>query len=352
MNVIDVNASVSYPVVVGGCLLKDTGEYIRRFVPAAVKAAVITDDTVDGLYGDTVRESVRRAGLDVCTFVLPHGEASKNGENYLRILSFLAAEHITRSDAIAALGGGVAGDIAGFAAATYLRGIGIVQIPTTLLAQVDSSVGGKTAIDLPEGKNLAGAFYQPALVLCDTGTLDTLPEEVFIDGCAEAIKYGILGDEKLFEHLKEKGPGFDREYVISRCIESKRDLVMQDEFDRGRRRLLNLGHTTAHAAEKLSDYSLSHGRAVAMGIASVARAAAADGTCSADCAARIVDALRRFGLPDRFGYPFGDMYRVMLCDKKIRGNVISLVVPEEIGRCVIRKCTLEEMKSFFSPAFR
>lgn len=346
MKMLNVNTSSPYPVIVDSCLLKETGEYIRKYAPAAGKTAVITDDTVDGLYGDTVRESIRGAGLDVCTFVLPHGEASKNGENFLKILEFLAEEHFTRSDLIAALGGGVVGDLAGFAAAAYLRGIRFIQIPTTLLAQVDSSVGGKTAIDLPAGKNLAGAFYQPALVLCDIGTLDTLPAEIFTDGCAEVIKYGILGDKELFGHLKERGTGFDREYVVARCIEMKRDAVAEDEFDRGRRQILNLGHTLAHAAEKLSGYRLSHGRAVAMGMAEIARAAAADGTCSRECAAGIVDVLMQFDLPVRLEDPFEELYQWMLSDKKRHGDRINLIIPEEIGRCVIREYTLDKMESF------
>ena len=349
MKEIPVNTSSGYTIYVGRDLLKDTGRYIRECLPSAEKAAIITDDTVNSLYGERVRDSIRAYGLQVCTYVLPHGEASKNGEQYLKILNFLAQEHLTRSDMITALGGGVAGDIAGFAAATYLRGIRFIQIPTTLLAQVDSSVGGKTAIDLDGGKNLAGAFCQPALVLCDLGTLDTLPEETFRDGCAEVIKYGILWDEELFAHLKEKGIGFDREYTISRCIEMKRDVVETDEFDRGERQLLNLGHTLGHAEEALSDFRLSHGRAVAIGMAEIARAAAAEGICSAECAAEIKAALEEFQLPVRFEHSPGELYQVMLSDKKRRGNRISLIVPEKIGQCVIREYTLEEMKKFIFP---
>ena len=348
MNIIDINTSSPYPVIVDSSLLERTGEYIRQFAPTAEKIALITDDTVNELYGDAVKESIRKADLDVFTFVLPHGEASKNAENYLKILDLMATEHITRSDLIVALGGGVVGDLAGFAAATYLRGIRFIQIPTTLLAQVDSSVGGKTAIDLAAGKNLAGAFHQPILVLCDIETLNTLPDEVFIDGSAEVIKYGVLGDKNLFGHLKDKGVGFDREYVIARCIEMKRDIVVRDEHEQGDRQFLNLGHTLAHAAEKLSDYRLSHGRAVAMGMAGVARAAAADGTCGEECAAQIIDVLGRFGLPDRFENSMDDLYQAMLSDKKRQGSSINLIIPEEIGRCVIRKCTMDEMKVFFS----
>jgi 3-dehydroquinate synthase len=355
MNIIDVSTVSPYPVVTGCGLLEETGEYIKHHVPRAETAAVITDDTVAALYGDRITASLSAAGLRVIRYVIPHGEASKTAAVYLEILQFLAQEHLTRSDAVVALGGGVIGDLAGFAAATYLRGIDYVQIPTTLLAQVDSSVGGKTGVDLPAGKNLAGVFYQPRLVLCDAETLRTLPAHVFGDGCAEVIKYGILWDEDLFEHLRARGTDFDREYVIPRCIELKRDVVVEDEFDRGSRRLLNLGHTLAHAVEKLSDYRISHGHAVAMGIAAITRAAAVQGCCSRECAGRIEEILLRFSLPVRpedSGVHIGinDVYESVLADKKRRGGRISLIIPREIGDCEIRTMSLEEMKVFLEAA--
>ena len=348
MNTIRVNTSSPYPILVGKDLLKDTGGHIRHLMPGAETAVLITDDTVGALYGAKVRESIEAAGLTVRTYVFPHGESSKNGKQYLEILNYLAEQHLTRSDVIAALGGGVTGDLAGFAAATYLRGIRFLQIPTSLLAQVDSSVGGKTAIDLPAGKNLAGAFYQPSLVLCDLDTLNTLPEEIFTDGCAEVIKYGMIGDENLFRHLKERGAGFDREYTITRCIEMKRDLVEEDEFDRGSRQLLNFGHTLGHAAEMLSGYRLSHGRAVAMGMAAITRAAACDGICAEECAEEIEYVLQRFHLPYMFANTYEELHAVMLSDKKRRGGKISLIVPEKIGRCVIREYPIGEMQPFIS----
>ena len=348
MKIIQVNTSSPCSVVVGTGLLRQTGERIRALLPSADTAVLITDDTVDGIWGDTVRKSIRDAGLQALTFVLPHGEASKNAENYLRILNFMAEAHVTRSDMIAALGGGVVGDLAGFAAATYLRGIPFIQIPTTLLAQVDSSVGGKTAIDLPAGKNLAGAFWQPGLTLCDMDTLSSLPEDVFADGCAEVIKYGVLWDAVLFAHLREKGMGFDREYAVTRSIEMKRDVVERDEFDRGPRQLLNLGHTLAHAAEQLSDYRLSHGRAVAMGMAVMAAAAAAEGSAGPDVPLEIEDTLRRFGLPVRSEYTADELYQALLSDKKRRGSTINLILPERIGACCIRPSTLAQTRSLIA----
>ena len=204
MKSIEVAASTKkYNVCIGSGLLSQLGERVRSVVPSGEKAALITDDNVDALWSAKVVSSLEEAGFEVCKYVLPHGEESKNGLNYLAILSFLAEKGLSRSDVLLDLGGGMVGDIAAFSAATYLRGIKYVQLPTSLLAMVDSSVGGKTAIDLPAGKNLAGAFYQPEIVLCDTDTLETLPKEILRDGCAEVLKYGILGDRELFSHLKE-----------------------------------------------------------------------------------------------------------------------------------------------------
>ena len=214
MKSIEVAASTKkYNVCIGSGLLYELGERVRGLVPSAQRAAVITDDNVDALWGGKAVSSLEKAGFEVCKYVLPHGEESKNGLNYLSILSFLAEKRLSRSDVLLALGGGMVGDIAAFSAATYLRGVKYIQLPTSLLAMVDSSVGGKTAIDLPAGKNLAGVFCQPEAVLCDTDTLTTLPKEILRDGCAEVLKYGILGDTELFSHLKEKGTDFDREYV-------------------------------------------------------------------------------------------------------------------------------------------
>ena len=256
MKTVKVQASKSYDVVIGNGILPCLGAYLGQ-VTQAKKIAVVSDSQVWPLYGKTVLNAL--AEYETFSYVFPAGEESKNGSTYLKLLNFLAENKLTRSDCLLALGGGVVGDLTGFAAATYLRGVDFVQAPTTLLAAVDSSVGGKTAIDLDAGKNLAGAFYQPSAVLCDLDTLNTLPENIFRDGCAEVIKYGVLYDEALFAHLEEKGLGFDQEEVISRCVELKRDVVAQDEFDRGERQKLNLGHTIGHGIEACSGYKISHG---------------------------------------------------------------------------------------------
>ena len=247
-----------------------------------------------------------------------------------------------------ALGGGVVGDISGFAAATYLRGIRYIQVPTTLLSAVDSSVGGKCAIDLEMGKNLAGAFHQPSLVICDYNTLDTLPREVLLDGCGEVLKYGILYSPELFGHLLEKGCSFDREYVISECVKLKADVVSKDEFDTGLRAFLNLGHTTAHAIEKLSCFGVSHGAAVATGCAIAARASAACGLCSAETAKAVCDAVVAMGHNIDTEYSAEDICDVMLSDKKRHGNTVDFIVVKEIGKCEILPISTDELFDFVS----
>ena len=345
MKQLQVSASAEYTVWIGSGILPELGQRVRQVV-AGNAVVIVTDDTVAGLYGAAAEQSLQQAGFQTQMFVFPHGEASKCGATYLQLLNFLARCQLTRSDAVVALGGGVVGDLAGFAAASYLRGIAYVQVPTTLLAAVDSSVGGKTAIDLEAGKNLAGAFWQPSLVLCDYDTLDTLPPQIFADGCAEVIKYGVLADEKLFSHLEEKGLQFDRETVIARCVEYKRDIVKKDEFDRGDRQLLNLGHTLGHAVEACSNFTISHGQAVAIGMASIARAAAARGICSAECAQRIEQLIAAFGLPVRSEVPLAQLMQPMLSDKKRRSGSITLVVPQQIGDCRLKLLPVDSLENF------
>lgn len=338
MNSVSVHASRSYEVLIGSGLLSSLGQHIRTMTKAT-RVCVVSDSNVWPLYGKAVTEALETAELSVHTFVFPAGEESKNGQTYLALLSFLTDCGLTRSDCIVALGGGVTGDLAGFAAATYLRGLPYIQVPTTLLAAVDSSVGGKTAIDLPGGKNLAGAFYQPILVLCDTDTLNTLPTDIFRDGCAEVIKYGVLYDPELFSHLDAHGLDFDRERVITRCVELKRDVVAEDEFDRGARMKLNLGHTFGHGVEAASDYQLSHGKAVAIGIAMACRAFPGPDSL------RIIHCLEKFGLPVTTHYSAETLLAYMYADKKRSGGTVSLIVPREIGRCDIVPTPVEQLKS-------
>jgi 3-dehydroquinate synthase len=345
MKTIEVKASTAYCVHIGGGLLTSLGEQIRS-VCAAEKVAIVSDTNVFPLHGQAAMLSLQNAGFDVVTFIFPAGEESKNSTVYLELLNFLAENHLTRSDCLIALGGGVVGDLTGFTAATYLRGISYVQVPTTLLAAVDSSVGGKTAIDLPAGKNLCGAFYQPCLVLCDTDTLNTLPAEVFLDGCAEVIKYGILYDPALFAHLCEHGPDFHRESVIARCVELKRNVVMEDEFDTGERMKLNLGHTIGHGIEAHSQFRISHGKAVGIGMCIVAKAASKNSICSEETGNQIISAVKQFGLPTQTEFGAEQLMNSALSDKKRAGGTVNLIVPAAIGDCRILPTPVDTLKSF------
>ncbi len=345
MKTVFVQASKSYEIKIGSGLLSRLGEEAKA-LGNAHKICIVSESTVWPLYGEITQTSLVNAGFEVYSFVFPAGEESKNGITFLELVNFLAENKLTRSDMLVALGGGVVGDLAGFAAASFLRGIRFIQVPTTLLAAVDSSVGGKTAIDLPAGKNLCGAFCQPSLVLCDTDTLNTLPQQVFLAGCAEVIKYGILYDPELFRCLSEIGPAFDREAVISRCVELKRDVVMEDEFDTGARMKLNLGHTIGHGVEAKSQFSISHGEAVGIGMAIAARSAAKLRLCSEETCNRILDILERFGLSVGTQYSAEDLYAYTLSDKKRSGSTVKLIVPYAIGDCRIVPTPVEDLKSF------
>ena len=345
MHTVHVKASREYDVLIGGGLLKSVGAYAAAHAKAR-SVCIVSDSNVFPLYGEVTAESLRKQGFTVFFFVFPAGESYKNAETYLRLLNFLAENRLCRSDLIIALGGGVVGDLAGFAAATYLRGISYIQIPTTLLAAVDSSVGGKTAIDLPSGKNLAGAFWQPCLVICDTDCLNTLAPETFRDGCAEVIKYGILFDENLFRHLMTRGLDFDRESVITRCIELKRDVVADDEFDTGSRMKLNLGHTVGHAIESASNYSISHGLAVAAGMAIVTRSAYMRGICEQDAMKQIISVLKKFSLPADTHYSAEVLANFAVSDKKRTGSSVRMILPERIGFCRIEIIPAAEIQAF------
>ena len=345
MTTVTVRASRPYEVTIGRGLLDTVGRQAAGQWKGR-SAAVVSDSTVAPLYLNRVKDSLERAGFRVHSFVFPAGEDQKNGGTYLKLLEFLAARRLTRADGLIALGGGVVGDLAGFAAATFLRGIGFLQLPTTLLAAVDSSVGGKTAIDLTNGKNLAGAFYQPQAVLCDLDTLDTLPAEVFADGCAEVIKYGMIGDPALLARLETVDFRADPEELVARCVAQKRDLVEQDEFDTGARQLLNLGHTLGHGVEACSGYTVSHGRAVAIVMTLVTRAAVAFGRCPAEVLPRLRRLLERYGLPDATAYSAQALYEKTLSDKKRSGDTISLVVPIAWGASQLVRIPVSELPAW------
>lgn len=344
---IAIHVTPPYTVFIGPGLLETCGTHIKDAV-GPCHAAVVTDSTVAPLYLSTVTHSLNDAGFSVSSYIFPAGERSKNLTTLSDLLEFLAREHLTRTDCVVALGGGVTGDMAGFAAGCYLRGIRYVQLPTTLLAAVDSSVGGKTAVDLRAGKNLAGVFLQPAAVLCDTACLHSLPADVFADGAAEAVKTGVLSDERLFS-LFETGDlrTTDLTEIISRCVAFKGGVVEQDEFDTGVRRTLNLGHTAGHAIEQCSGYSVPHGHAVAMGMVLIARAAEKLGWCESPCAQRIASVLRRNGLPVATEYDAKTLADAALADKKRTGGDITLVIPRRIGECCLKKVPVTELETIF-----
>ena len=343
---VPVSASRDYDILIEQGLLDQLGPRVRAVCPKAITAVIVSGDRVAPLYGERVERSLREAGLRVESFTYPHGEQSKTLETYGALIRFLSEKRLTRSDVLIALGGGVTGDLTGFAAATYQRGIDYIQVPTTLLAMVDSSVGGKTAVDLPTGKNQVGCFYQPAAVLCDPDTLDTLPEEEFRCGCAEVIKYGVLCDPVFFDELNSRPIRQQLEHVICRCVECKRDIVHEDEYDRGLRQLLNLGHTFGHAVEACSEYKVLHGQAVAIGMAMITRAAVAKGYCGTDTLDQLLGILRKYGLPTETSYPLRDLVDATASDKKLAGETLHLIVPEKIGRCRIVPIPLTEISDW------
>ncbi len=317
--------AMGYDIPIGRGLRRCAGEMISA-VHKPCRALLLTDDTVEGLYADDVTASLAEVGFSVVRHVVPHGEASKSAGTFLALLEAMAKERMTRADLLIALGGGVVGDLGGFASAVYQRGIPFVQIPTTLLAMVDASVGGKTAIDLEAGKNLVGAFHQPSLVICDPDCLSTLPPDVFSDGMAEVIKYAFINDGALFEALQ--GDVSDcMEEIIRLCLEDKRALVEADETDVGTRQLLNLGHTVGHAIEARSDFAISHGSAVAMGMIIITRAAEKMGICKAGTLAALSALLETYHLPVTCPFTTEQLFAVALSDKKRAGGAITLVVP-------------------------
>ena len=343
MTRIHINASTPYEVAVGEGAADMLPAFIGGELRRARKIAIVTDTTVGRLHSEAIAKGLAGAGLEVVRFTFPAGERSKNLATYGELLSFLAGHRLDRTDAIVALGGGVSGDLAGFAAATYKRGIAFVQVPTSLLAMVDSSVGGKTGVDLAAGKNLAGAFHQPRAVFCDMRFLATLPDEWRMDGMGEVLKYAILGDENLFGKLERAPLAPIGECEISGCIGMKRDVVETDEREGGVRKLLNLGHTFAHAIEVLSGYTVSHGRAVATGIAMIARASAKAGMLSsADCA-KIESLVSAMGYDTHPQFAPSAIAEAVLGDKKVSGDSIDLIVPQAIGECFVKPTALAEI---------
>lgn len=385
---ITVNASRTYDVIMEHGALAKAGQYICDALgtsntpdaiakaPAGKKICIITDANVDKLYGQpehTLWQSLTEAGFKVHKYVFPGGESHKNMSTVTDILEYLAANSFTRSDILLALGGGITGDVTGFAAATFLRGVEFIQVPTSLLAVVDSSVGGKTGVNLSSGKNLAGAFWQPSLVLFDPDVLKTLTDELILDGIAETIKAGVIANPDIISmstaipsNACETDPVFpanaanrslnfpvscDTDFLAklaAMAVEVKRRVVEEDERENGSRQLLNLGHTAAHAIEKCSNYRISHGHAVAMGMAIISAASADMGWSDNDTYETILTALKNFNFPLQCPYTAKELASAALHDKKRRGKTITLVIPQEIGKCVLKPVDVTELEDIFA----
>ena len=338
----------SYPIYIENGILPHAGSYISQ-VFSGRKIMIISDDRVFPLYGEKVKASLN--DYECHSLVLPHGEPTKSFQSLPKIYEALLNAKLTRSDLVIALGGGVIGDLAGFAASSYLRGIKFVQIPTSLLAQVDSSVGGKVAVDLPQGKNLVGAFFQPKLVLIDPEVLDTLPEHFIKDGMGEVIKYGCIRDAGLFSLLCSHTSFDDLKSeltdVIARCVDIKRIVVEADQFDTGERMLLNFGHTLAHTIEQYFHYEReSHGEAVGIGMYQITKLAEEKGLTAPGCAEKIRNALKIYGLPDSCGLQADALTDAIALDKKNLNGHLNVVLLKDIGESYVYPTDL----SFFEKA--
>lgn len=347
MKKLGVNVGAGYDIFIKKGLLSSCGEYIKN-VTDAKKVCVISDTNIFPIYGDKVCQSIEEQGFEVLTYVFEAGEASKTTATVISMVEFLAQNELTRGDIVVALGGGVCGDMAGFAAAIYLRGIDFVQIPTSLLAQVDSSVGGKTAVDLPQGKNLCGSFHQPVLVIIDPDTLDTLTPHFFSDGMAEAIKTGCIKSAPLFDRIEKEDAKDFIEDMIFDCVSIKAGVVERDEKEHGERALLNFGHTAGHSIEKLHNFStISHGEAVGIGMVMITAAGEANGITAAGTSDRIAAVLKKYGLLTKDENSLSDIIENMNADKKRTSDSINFTLLHSIGDSFNQKIKYEEIPKFF-----
>lgn len=348
MNIITVHTATPYDILQQRGILSCAGEYCRK-VNRGDRALIVTDSNVGPLYAETVKASLAAVGYQTDVFTFAAGEQSKTLATIEMIYDRLAAGGFSRADLLVALGGGVTGDMTGFAAATWMRGMDFVQIPTSLLAQVDSSVGGKTGVDIPAGKNLIGAFWQPRLVLMDADVLDTLPAEIFADGMAEVIKTACIKDAALFDRLAADAAHDPAqiESVIATCVSIKRDVVERDERESGERKLLNFGHTLGHALEKYYHYeTLRHGSAVALGMCVICAAAERAGLTVSGTTARVEQVLKQYHLPISDPAAPQDYLPAIWSDKKRVGTVVDLVLIEKIGAGFVHRIPVDSVENF------
>lgn len=335
MKKLTVNVNDRYDILIEKGLLSQAGTLIKDVLNAK-KIVLISDTNVYPIYGDGIKNSLKDAGFQVFTYIFKAGEASKTTASVIKMVEFMAENALTRDDGVVALGGGVCGDMAGFAAAIYLRGIKFVQIPTSLLSQVDSSVGGKTAVDLPQGKNLCGAFHQPSLVIIDPDVLETLTDHYFADGMGEVIKAGCIKSEKLFERLENENPKDFIEDMIYECLDIKRQVVENDEKERGERALLNFGHTCGHSIEKLWNFeTVSHGEAVGIGMVMITQVTEKLGITEKGTVDRIIKVLEKNNMKISDTHSVAEIVGAMNADKKRTANGIKFAVLKNIGESFI-----------------
>ncbi len=342
-----VAASTPYDILIDRDILGQCCDFIKPLT-SAKKILVISDSNVAPLYAKKIVFALEKENFNASLFTFPAGEENKTLQTVSAMLDAMCRFGLTREDMVIAVGGGVTGDMVGFAASIYLRGIDFIQIPTSLLSQVDSSVGGKTGCDLPFGKNLVGAFHNPRLVLIDTATLDTLPSEFFCDGMGEIIKTGAIKDEKLFNCLSAEDCDLSLEKIIYACVDIKRTVVEKDFKESGERRLLNFGHTLGHAIELYYDFrGITHGEAVGVGMLMITRAAEQQGLTKAGTAERLEKILKEFNLKTQVDAPTKDLLALCHRDKKSTSQFINLVLIKEIGCAYVHKIPLKELESFF-----
>lgn len=347
MKTIKVNCSKTYDIFLGKNILNQV-PHILKNLDLGSNILLVTDDNVEPLYAQKVIGHLEK-DYHIVKYVLPHGEGSKNSGNLFSILNCLADHHFHRNDTVLSLGGGVVGDISGLCASLYMRGINFIQIPTTLLAMVDASIGGKTAIDISQGKNLIGSFYQPCAVICDTSIIRDLPEEIFQEGMAEVIKYNVIENVPIIKYINEGRFDEHLEEVIESCISIKARIVSEDEYEKtDTRKKLNAGHTFAHSLENLSNYKISHGLAVGTGLVYEAALAKELGMCKQSTYEQIMKAVRAYDLLMEIPYSAEELTAHMKSDKKNMDSRISFVLPEELGKCANIRLTEEEVKQIYA----
>ncbi len=356
MNTISVDlTSDSYQIYVGHHLLAQAGKLIWSHTSGS-KILLVTHPDLNKLYGTELLTSLESAGYSVTTVTVSTGEHAKSFESYQKLVNILAEHRFTREDIVVGLGGGVIGDLAGFVAATYMRGCALVHIPTSLLAMIDSSIGGKTAIDLPFGKNLVGAFYNPRAVIVDLELLNSIPAPLLQDSCGELIKYGVLSGHELFNKISLARNPMQvidvsrRQELIRACIEIKKSVVESDFKEAGSRKLLNLGHTLGHAIETLSNFELGHGSCVAAGTAMMAKACFKLGLCSYEDAKSIAELTQSYGLPTSTSFDVKELYSTALHDKKSHADSIDVALIYGIGDVRIERKSFTELKQLIESA--